>query len=63
MKLSINFLKDYVDVNEDVKTLAEDMTRVGNEYESAGSNTKSGIRTVESTVSIVLLLLSSKAAE
>ena len=36
MKLSINFLKDYVDVNEDVKTLAEDMTRVGNEYESAG---------------------------
>jgi phenylalanyl-tRNA synthetase beta chain len=35
MKLSINFLKDYVDVDVDVKTLAEDMTRVGNEYDSA----------------------------
>ncbi len=35
MKLSINFLKDYVDVETDVITLAEDMTRVGNEYDSA----------------------------
>lgn len=35
MKLSINFLKDYVDVEADVVTLAEDMTRVGNEYDSA----------------------------
>jgi phenylalanyl-tRNA synthetase beta chain len=35
MKLSKNFLKDYVDVEADVKTLAEDMTRVGNEYDSA----------------------------
>lgn len=36
MKLSTNFLKDYVDIDVDVKTLAEDMTRVGNEYDSAG---------------------------
>lgn len=35
MKLSKNFLKDYVDVDTDVVTLAEDMTRVGNEYDSA----------------------------
>ena len=35
MKLSTNFVKDYVDINVDVKTLAEDMTRVGNEYDSA----------------------------
>ena len=36
MKLSTNFLKDYVDIDVDVKTLAEDMTRVGNEYDEAG---------------------------
>ena len=35
MKLSTNFLKDYIDV--DVKQLAEDMTRVGNEYDSASN--------------------------
>ena len=37
MILSTNFLKDYVDLDEniDVKKLAEDMTRVGNEYDSA----------------------------
>ena len=35
MKLSTNFVKDYVDIDVDVKTLAEDMTRVGNEYDSA----------------------------
>ena len=35
MKLSTNFLKDYVDVDVDLKTLAEDMTNVGNEYDSA----------------------------
>ena len=37
MILSRNFLKDYVDIDEsiDIKTLAEDMTRVGNEYDSA----------------------------
>ena len=37
MKLSINFVKDYIDIPEDVdvKTLAEDMTSVGNEYDSA----------------------------
>ena len=37
MILSKNFLKDYVDIDEniDIKTLAEDMTRVGNEYDSA----------------------------
>ena len=33
MKLSTNFLKDYVDIDVDAKTLAEDMTKVGNEYE------------------------------
>ena len=36
MKLSTNFLKDYVDIDVDLKTLAEDMTKVGNEYDSAG---------------------------
>ena len=35
MKLSKNFVKDYVDIDVDVKQLAEDMTRVGNEYDSA----------------------------
>ena len=35
MKLSTNFLKDYVDIDVDVKKLAEDMTSVGNEYDSA----------------------------
>lgn len=35
MKLSTNFLKDYVDIDVDVKTLAEDMTKAGNEYDSA----------------------------
>lgn len=41
MKLSTNFLKDYIDididVDVDVKQLAEDMTRVGNEYDSASN--------------------------
>jgi len=36
MKLSTNFVKDYVDIDVDVKTLAEDMTKAGNEYDSAG---------------------------
>ena len=36
MKLSLNFLRDYIDFDVDVKTLAEDMTRVGNEYDEAG---------------------------
>ena len=35
MKLSLNFVKDYVDIDVDLKTLAEDMTSVGNEYDSA----------------------------
>ena len=35
MKLSMNFVKDYVDIDVDLKTLAEDMTNVGNEYDSA----------------------------
>ena len=35
MKLSVNFVKDYIDIDKDVKTLAEDMTKVGNEYDSA----------------------------
>ncbi len=36
MKLSKNFVKEYVDIDVDIKTIAEDMTRVGNEYDSAG---------------------------
>ena len=35
MKLSLNFLKDYVDIDVDVKTLAEDMTSAGSEYDEA----------------------------
>ena len=39
MKLSTNFVKDYVDISieneEELKKLAEDMTRVGNEYDSS----------------------------
>ena len=35
MKLSTNFVKDYVDIDVEVKKLAEDMTGVGNEYDSA----------------------------
>jgi len=37
MILSTNFVKDYVDIDDniDVNKLAEDMTRVGNEYNSA----------------------------
>ncbi len=35
MKLSTNFVKDYVDIDVDLRTLAEDMTRAGNEYDSA----------------------------
>lgn len=35
MRLSTNFLKDYVDIDVDVHTLAEDMTKVGNEYDVA----------------------------
>ena len=33
MKLSKNFVKDYVDIDVDINSLAEDMTKVGNEYE------------------------------
>ena len=35
MKLSRKFVEDYVDIDVDIETLAEDMTRVGNEYDSA----------------------------
>ncbi len=35
MKLSMNFVKDYIDVQDDVKTVAENMTKVGNEYDLA----------------------------
>ncbi len=35
MKLSTKFLKDYVDLPVDYKTLADDMTRIGNEYDSS----------------------------
>ena len=37
MKLSTIFLKDYIYIDVDVKQLAEDMTRVGNEYDSASN--------------------------
>ena len=30
MKLSRKFVEDYVDIDVDIETLAEDMTRVGN---------------------------------
>ena len=38
MILSRNFVKDYIDLDEDltIKQIAEDMTRVGNEYDFAG---------------------------
>lgn len=36
MKLSKNFVKNYVDIDVNVHTLAEDMTNVGNEYDSEG---------------------------
>ena len=35
MKLSTNFLKDYIDVDVDLVQMAEDMTKAGNEYDSA----------------------------
>ena len=36
MKLSLNFLKDYVDIEDlDVKQIAEDMTNAGSEYDDA----------------------------
>lgn len=34
MKLSTKFVKEYIDIEVDTKTLAEDMTNVGNEYDS-----------------------------
>ena len=38
MKLSLNFLKDYIDIPSDVDSvkLGEDMTNIGNEYDEAG---------------------------
>ena len=37
MKLSLNFVKDYIDLDENlsVKEIAEAMTKAGNEYDSA----------------------------
>ena len=36
MILSKKFVKDYIDIEDiEINTLAEDMTRVGNEYDSA----------------------------
>ena len=34
MKLSTNFVKDYIDIDVDAQQLADDMTKVGNEYNS-----------------------------
>ena len=36
MKLSRKFVSDYIDINDDINTIAEKMTGVGNEYDSAG---------------------------
>ncbi len=36
MRLSKNFLKDYINIDCDIKELAEAMTKVGNEYDSCG---------------------------
>lgn len=36
MKLSRKFVGDYVDIPVDIKTLADDMTGIGNEYDSCG---------------------------
>ena len=37
MKLSRKFVSDYIDLpNDDIKTIAEKMTSVGNEYDEAG---------------------------
>ena len=35
MKLSLNFLKDYIKLPVDMVRLGEDMTNIGNEYDSA----------------------------
>lgn len=51
MRLSINFLKDYVDIDVDVKTLAEDMTRVGNEYDEAENLIKATKLTIGKVIS------------
>ena len=37
MKLSRKFVSDYVDIDVDINTLAEDMTSIGNEYDSCGA--------------------------
>ena len=39
MKLSLNFVKDYVDIDENINVhdLAEAMTKAGNEYDEAGN--------------------------
>ena len=36
MKLSRKFVSDYVDIDVDIKELAEAMTSIGNEYDSCG---------------------------
>ena len=36
MKLSRKFVSDYVDIDVDINTLAEDMTSIGNEYDLCG---------------------------
>ena len=36
MILSKKFVSDYIDLPEDIKDVAEDMTRVGNEYDQSG---------------------------
>src|SRR5574344_1931898 len=36
MKLSRKFVSDYINLNDDINTIAEKMTSVGNEYDTAG---------------------------
>lgn len=36
MKLSRKFVSDYIEIPVDNHTLAEDMTKIGNEYDSEG---------------------------
>ena len=50
MILSLNFLRDYLELEKDidVKNVAEAMTKVGNEYDSASEDTNITISEEES---------------
>ena len=60
MILSLNFLRDYLELEKDidVKNVAEAMTKVGNEYDSASkliNATKLVIGQVDMNVKITLI--------